>query len=102
MGRVLTIAAVCGAGWATSTVLREKIESIARKGGVLVRVVNVKAAELAASRGDWDLVVSAAPVSGLGDIPVINGMPLLTGLREQESSQELLEHLYRLAREGQS
>ncbi|WP_410012856.1 PTS sugar transporter subunit IIB [Sodalis sp. C49] len=69
----------CGAGVATSTVALKKLEAYLQGENLLdkVRISQGTVAE-AATRDDVDFIVSTSPVKV--SVPVINALPLLTGM----------------------
>lgn len=69
----------CGAGVATSTVALKKLETYLAAEGLLdkVRISQGTVAE-AATRSDLDFIVSTSPAKVT--VPVINALPLLTGM----------------------
>ena len=69
----------CGAGVATSTIALKKLEVYLAAEGLLdkVRISQGTVAE-AATRSDLDFIVSTSPAKVA--VPVINALPLLTGM----------------------
>lgn len=69
----------CGAGVATSTVALNKLQDFLGKENILdkVRISQGTVAE-AKIRDDVDFIVSTSPVAL--SIPVVNALPLLTGI----------------------
>lgn len=75
---------MCGAGHATSTVVRAKVESWLKKEG-LVNQVSIKQSAIGdevtnISNGNYDIVVSTTVVPNEIKDKVINGVALLTGM----------------------
>lgn len=86
---------VCATGIATSTMIKLKIESFLRDHGIDAKISQYRVTELTPSRVDADAIVAT---TGMPDefhevVPVVNGLPLLTGQGEDEALQELLEIL---------
>ncbi len=69
----------CGAGVATSTVALKKLEAYLKSENLLdkVRISQGTVAE-AITHSDLDFIVSTSPVKV--SVPVINALPLLTGM----------------------
>lgn len=86
---------VCATGIATSTMLRVKIEEFLRQKGIAATVNQYRVTELSASRVDADVIVATTgmPAEFAKAVPVINGVPLITGQGEDEILQELLDIL---------
>lgn len=86
---------VCATGIATSTMLRVKIEAFLQDHGVDVQLSQHRVTELSPSRLDADVIVAT---TGMPDefadvVPVVNGLPLITGQGEGDTLQKLLEIL---------
>lgn len=88
---------VCATGVATSTMLRLKIENYLRDRGIDAEVKQFRVTELSPSRTQADAIVSTAqmPDEYQEIAPVIDGVPLITGVGEKET----LEALYNVLKE---
>ena len=89
------ILVVCGTGVATSTVVVQKVADACRKAGLSVEVVQGKAAEIPmyVSQG-IDLIVSTTVLSKRDiPVPVIGGLPYLTGIGADQVSKQIVEAL---------
>lgn len=86
---------VCATGIATSTMLRVKIEDFLRRKGINATVNQYRVTELTPSRVDADVIVATTgmPAELARVVPVINGVPLITGQGEDKVLQELLDIL---------
>jgi PTS system galactitol-specific IIB component len=86
---------VCATGIATSTMLRLKIEEFLTANGIEVEINQYRVTELSPSRVDADAIVATTgmPAEFTEVVPVINGLPLITGVGENEALQELLQVL---------
>jgi len=89
---------LCGTGIATSTAMRLKIEQALKTGGVntQVEVRQGKVADVLHGAIDGDLIVSTAQVPRSVTVPVINGVPLITGI----GAQAVLDRVVTAVREG--
>jgi len=89
---------LCGTGIATSTAMRLKIEQALKTSGVnrLVEVRQGKVADVLHGSIDGDLIVSTAQVPSSVTVPVINGVPLITGI----GAQSVLDQVVTAVREG--
>jgi PTS system galactitol-specific IIB component len=75
----------CGSGVATSNMAAEKLKRLLKERGLDADVQACDFKSLASLAKQADLIVSVAPNSGLKySIPVINGIPLLTGVGLQD------------------
>jgi PTS system galactitol-specific IIB component len=86
---------VCGTGIATSAVLRVKIEEYLDEHNMQATVQQLRVAELNPGFVDADVIVSttAIPPEIQEKAPVVDGIPLITGIGEQEALQKVLEIL---------
>lgn len=82
----------CGAGVATSTIALNKLQDFLKKENLLdkVRISQGTVAE-AQTRDDVDFIVSTSPVSL--SVPVINALPLLTGMGVDKVFSSVKEHI---------
>lgn len=73
---------LCGTGIATSTAIRMKIEQALREQGLGqgVDLRQGKVADVLSGPVDADLIVATAQVPQSVRVPVINGVPLITGI----------------------
>jgi galactitol PTS system EIIB component len=86
---------VCATGVATSTILRMKIDEFLRLRGIDAQVTQFRVTELSPSRLDADVIVATTsmPHEFAEVVPVINGIPLITGQGEDQALQRLLDIL---------
>jgi PTS system galactitol-specific IIB component len=82
---------VCATGVATSTMVRLRVEQYLADHGIPAVVTQYRVSELSADRLDADAIVSTTgmPDEFSAAVPVINGVPLLTGIGDDA----VLEHL---------
>ncbi|NPV69239.1 MAG: PTS sugar transporter subunit IIB [Firmicutes bacterium] len=89
----------CGSGIASSTVCAQKIRRGCAERGVDVEVKQLAFRELQGEIGKADLIVSITPgLKSPAGIPVVNGVPLLTGVGEKA----VLDEIAGLLRGGES
>lgn len=86
---------VCATGIATSSMLRVKIEEFLRGHQVEASVHQFRVAELNPSLVDADVIVSTTsiPPELQEKAPVVDGIPLITGIGEAEALQQVLRIL---------
>jgi PTS system galactitol-specific IIB component len=86
---------VCATGVATSTMLRLKIENYLQENGIEANVTQYRVTELSPSRVKADAIVATTeiPPEYAEVAPVINGLPLLTGVGEAQTLDALLDVL---------
>lgn len=91
MKRVLI---ACGNGIATSTVVASKVKEYLTSQGVEVTTNQTKLMEVTSKVQDYDLLVTTGQFEGqTGDVPVVKGMPILTGINSEQTMEEILSYL---------
>jgi galactitol PTS system EIIB component len=89
-----TIVIICGTGIATSTVVATKVEAICKKYKIPARVIQGKAVEAQSLAETADLVVTTTPKLKLTtSAPILNGIPFLNGIGEEELEQAIVQKL---------
>jgi galactitol PTS system EIIB component len=84
---------LCGTGIATSTAVKAKIEQALRAKNIPLNTVDIrqgKVADVLHGNVDATLIVATAQVPGSVKVPVINGVPLLTGIGAQAVLDQVL------------
>lgn len=89
---------VCATGIATSTAVTEKVlEFLKEKGISNVDYFQTNVASVKANCDGVDLIVSTTTIPYELDVPVINGLSLITGINEEKT----LDKIYELVKEGE-
>lgn len=83
----------CGTAIATSTVVAKAIEERCKAEGIRVRTRQCKAAEVPTLAADADLIVTTTPVPQNLGVPVVQGLPFLTGIGKDAVLDEICEKL---------
>ncbi|OTN76008.1 hypothetical protein A5886_001084 [Enterococcus sp. 8G7_MSG3316] len=84
----------CGNGIATSTVVASKVKDYLSDHGVEASTTQTKLMEVPSKVQDYDLLVTTGQFEGqTGDVPVVKGMPILTGIGAEQTMEEILNHL---------
>ncbi|MCM3762507.1 PTS sugar transporter subunit IIB [Alkalihalobacillus oceani] len=83
----------CGAGIATSTVVNNAIEEMAKEHNLTIDLVQIKIAEVASHKDTADLLVTTAMTKVEYPFPVINARSFLTGIGTDETKKQILEAL---------
>jgi PTS system galactitol-specific IIB component len=100
--RKINILGVCGSGTVSSTMLAAKVESILEEElNLRVSAVGVmpQMVQEYVDRGGVDLVVTTSPIPGEISVPVIKGVPLLTGIGEEECIKEIISAVKKILEE---
>ncbi|MGM0138309.1 PTS system, galactitol-specific IIB component [Enterococcus sp. DIV0755b] len=91
MKRILV---ACGNGIATSTVVASKVKNYLTDHGVQVETTQTKLMEVPGKVQGYDLLVTTGQFDGqTGDVPVVKGMPILTGIGADKTMEEILSKL---------
>lgn len=85
------ILVACGNGVATSTMVALKIKEALAKENLKVNVIQCKLMEIPSKAADYDLIVTTGRYTQEVSTPIIGGMPLLTGIGEEEKLKEIIE-----------
>ena len=85
MKRILV---ACGNGIATSTVVATKVREYLQQHGIDVSTTQTKLMEVPGKVQDYDLLVTTGQF-----VPVIKGMPILTGIGADQTMEEILNLL---------
>ncbi len=82
---------VCATGIATSTMVRMRVEEFLKERGISAIITQYRVGELSADRVDADLIVSTTgmPPEFANVVPVVNGVPFLTGIGEEVALKEI-------------
>jgi PTS system galactitol-specific IIB component len=83
MGKLILVA--CGAGINTSTIAEDAIkERLAKEGMSDVVVKRILMADIDGYIGQMNLIVSMMKIFRQFDVPILQGMPLLIGSKEEK------------------
>lgn len=94
MAKTKVVLVSCGTAVATSTVVARAIEDAAKKAGIPVVTRQCKAAEVRALVDQGaDLIVTTTPVPKDLGVPVIQGLPFLTGIGKDAVLQQIIDTL---------
>ncbi|MCG1009726.1 PTS sugar transporter subunit IIB [Salinicoccus sp. ID82-1] len=88
-----TVLVACGAGIATSTVVNNAIEELAKDNNIKVDLKQIKISEVGAYADSADLLVTTAMTQKEYDFPVINARNFLTGIGVEDTKAQILEEL---------
>ena len=94
--RTYTIVVCCGTAIATSTHVALKLKEFLGEHGLLIHTIQCRVSEVTDYADLADLVVTTAQVPFELKVPVINGLPFLTGLGREEVIKEIIQTLNNL------
>ncbi|MGU3432636.1 PTS sugar transporter subunit IIB [Actinomycetes bacterium M1A6_2h] len=87
------ILVICGTGVATSTVVAQKVRTHCADQGIDVTVSQGKVMDVLNGTDGIDLVVSTTQVPAAVTVPVVQGLPFLTGIGEGDALAAITAHL---------
>lgn len=91
MKRILV---ACGNGIATSTVVATKVKEYLTSQGVQAETTQTKLMEVPGKVQGYDLLITTGQFEGqTGDVPVVKGMPILTGIGMDQTMEEILSYV---------
>ena len=83
-GKIYKIVVACGTAIATSTHVAIKIKELLEERGLKIHTIQCRVPEVPSLAPDADLVVATAQVPYDIDVPVVSGIPFLTGIGLKE------------------
>jgi len=93
MKKEINVLTVCGSGVVSSSILGSKVKEILEKAGIYANVLGTQPQMVKSyvDKGKVDLVVTSSPISDSISVPIIKGIPLLTGVGEEECIEEIIK-----------
>lgn len=91
--RTKKVLVICGTGVATSTVVASSIREHCAAEGIDVEVTQGKVMDLVGGAPDVDLVVATTEVPASVGVPVVAGLPFLTGVGKEAALDEVVRVL---------
>ena len=90
-----TVYLVCATGIATSSMLRVKVQDFLESRGIDIEVFQYRVAEMFPERISADVIVATTsmPPEITEKFTVISGLPLLTGIGEEETLEAIADAL---------
>lgn len=88
-----TVLVICGTGVATSTMVASSVRDHCEKNGIPVTVRQGKVMDLMVGQPDADVIVATTAVPDSVTVPVVAGMPFLTGVGMDAALDEVVRHL---------
>lgn len=83
------ILVICATGVATSTVVVQKIKDFCRTNGYDVAISQGKVADILRGNVNADFIVATTQIPSSITIPVVRGLPFLTGIGLDATFQEI-------------
>ncbi|PXW86725.1 PTS system IIB component (Gat family) [Streptohalobacillus salinus] len=93
MSRKKQVLVACGAGIATSTVVNNAIEEMAKEHKLSLDIQQIKISEVGGYVDTADLLVTTAMTKKEYTFPVINARAFLTGIGVEDTKKQILDEL---------
>ncbi|MGM0522594.1 MAG: PTS sugar transporter subunit IIB [Bacillota bacterium] len=93
MSKQKQVLVACGAGIATSTVVNNAIEEMAKENNLKLDIKQIKIAEVGGYEDSADLLVTTAMTKKEYPFPVINARSFLTGISVEDTKKQILDEL---------
>lgn len=87
------IVIACGAGLATSSMVKDKVEQILKKNSIPFKTIQCTLTEVDNYDGDVDLIITTMQVRKKYESPVVSGSAYLSGVNEEAVTEQILEIL---------
>ena len=88
----------CGSGIATSTHAASMVQEYMEERHIPVSIMTCSVQDLANRLSGCDVILSTAQVSFESGLPVFNGVPLLTGVGDDELLEELAAKILEISK----
>ena len=80
----------CGGAVATSTIAANKVVDLCKKNGIDVEICQIRISEIDSYLSGADLIVTTSKVRRDYGIPLITGMPFISGVGVEKTEQAIL------------
>lgn len=80
----------CGGAVATSTIAANKVVDLCKKNGIDVEICQIRISEIDSYLSGVDLIVTTSRVKRDYGIPLITGMPFISGVGVEKTEQDIL------------
>lgn len=87
-----TVIVACGGAVATSTVAANKVVDLCKNNGIDIEIKQVRISEIA-SNLPADLIVTTSKVKTDYGVPLITGMPFISGVNVEKTEAKILKVL---------
>ncbi len=88
-GKIYKVVVACGTAIATSTHVAIKIKELLEERNLKIHTIQCRVTEVPSLAQDADLVVATAQVPYDIDVPVVSGIPFLTGIGVKEAIDKI-------------
>jgi PTS system galactitol-specific IIB component len=88
-----TIVIACGTGIATSTVVVERVKALLQENGLEANIIQCTMGDVAGYADQADVIITTMQLENTFSKPVITAVSFLTGVGQEETEQQILQHL---------
>ncbi|QCQ13869.1 PTS sugar transporter subunit IIB [Enterococcus avium] len=88
-----TVVIACGAGLATSSMVRDKIEEVLSENNIRANIIQTTLNELEGYDDKADIFITTMKINSDYTTPVVHGSALLTGINEETVIEQIVEIL---------
>lgn len=83
----------CGSGIATSTVVKEKVKKTLKEENIKAEFKQTSIGQIKSNLNDIDLIIPTSSISIDVEVPIVLGIPLLSGVGEKETLEKIIKIL---------
>lgn len=83
----------CGGAVATSTIAANKVVELCKKNGIDVEICQIRISEIESNLPGTDLIITTSRVKRDYGVPLLTGMPFISGIGVEKTEQAILEVL---------
>ena len=83
----------CGGAVATSTIAANKVVELGKNNGIDIEIAQVRISEIESNLTGADLIVTTSKVKRDYGIPLITGMPFISGVGVEKTEKVILDVL---------
>lgn len=83
----------CGGAVATSTIAANKITELCKKNGIDIEICQIRISEIESNLPGTSLIVTTSKVKRDYGVPLITGMPFISGVGVEKTEEAILKVL---------
>lgn len=83
----------CAGAVATSSLIADRLQRFCRENGIEIEIIQCRLSEIASNLYGIDLIVPSSRVKRDYGVPMVFGMPFISGLGIEETKEEVLRIL---------
>ena len=83
----------CGGAVATSSIIAERLQEFCEENGIQIEIVQCRLSEISSNLYGVDLIVPSSRVKRDYGVPLITGMPFISGIGLEKTKAQILEVL---------